>query len=571
MKISLNVRRETLEVRLEPQDGQTPQIIQGLLNSAHIPFTTVMSSGRWHLSSQHLGKLSEAFVGVDAIWDQKAKQRLAQMRTDTAFSQVTNGGGSSLEHHLAHTDELGVRPYDEQEEAAHLMSAPSVRRFALFWKPGTGKTGALITAAYELLRRKVVNGVLVVAERPSAIATPWESELQKWLPRNTPDDDIAAIRGSKQERLAALGSDPSWVIVHYGLLARDQYALKQWAARKQGREGPIIIFDESDLIKNGTAQRARAAMAIRQECGRCWLASGTPAPNSPSDYENQLSVLAGYPVALPLTGNREEDALVVVHELERGTYYLQRENPRRMPEVTTRVLVELSPPQRYEYDQIASALLSRLESMDDTSYGQQISDVLSRRMMLVRLCSDPGHDSLPSPVFDVPAKWLHLDELLESILAEPEEKVVIWTRFRATAEALQQRYKDLYGSSLMIGGGDGSPSDLAKVDCRVLVATMQVGSSSIDLTAARNAIYESIDDVSRNFVQSMARINRTGQSKDCRYWFLIAKNTVEEDSFEHTIAKMQVSEGVMQEIGRPGRSQMIAILKRALGLHSEAG
>ena len=64
----------------------------------------------------------------------------------------------------------------------------------------------------------------------------------------------------------------------------------------------------------------------------------------------------------------------------------------------------------------------------------------------------------------------------------------------------------------------------------------------------------------------MARINRTGQTRDCRYWFLVAKNTIEEDLFENTMAKMQVSEEVLEEIGRPGRAQMIELLKRTLGM-----
>ena len=191
-------------------------------------------------------------------------------------------------------------------------------------------------------------------------------------------------------------------------------------------------------------------------------------------------------------------------------------------------------------------------------------------MRLLRLCSDPGHRSLPSPVFDAPAKLLKLDELLETILKDPDEKAVVWTRFRDTALMLLERYKDSYGAALMIGGGEGSPADLTQPNCRLLVATIQVGASSIDLTPARNAIYESLDDVSRNFTQSMARINRTGQTRDCRYWFLTARDTVEEDLFENTMAKMQVSEEVLEEIGRPGRSQMIELLKRSLGLSLSA-
>ena len=566
MKVSLNVRRETIEVRLEPEDGLSPRDIQRALRNARVQFSTVSSKGQWAVGSQHMQQLVGALEQFSPEWDARARERLAQVQEDNRLREVVEGQTSRLHHRLESAASLGLRPFEEQREAAELMSAPGVRRFALFWKPGSGKTGAMIAAAHELLSREVVKGVLVVAERPLAIKTPWRAELARWLPDGQAEDDVAAVSGSKQQRLAVYQSNPRWLIVHYGQLAGDQYPIRSWAQRNEGVERPIIIFDESDLIKNAAAQRSRAAMAIRQECGRCWIASGTPAPNSPSDYEHQLTVLSGYPVGLALTGDRAQDAVVVVHELEKGFHYLQRENPRKMPEVATPVYVDLSPPQRYEYDQLARDFLSELELMDDRTYASELGHVMSRRMSLLRLCSNPGHRSLPSPVFDPPAKWLQLDGLLDSILSDPKEKAVVWTRFRDTALMLRDRYKDPYGAALMIGGGEGSPADLTQPQCRLLIATIQVGASSIDLTAASNAIYESLDDVSRNFTQSMARINRTGQTRDCKYWFLVAKNTIEEDLFENTMAKMQVSEEVLQEIGRPGRAQMIELLRRTLGM-----
>ena len=566
MKVSLNVRRETIDVRLEPEDNLSPREIQKALRNARVQFSTVSSRGQWALGSQHIQQLKGALEQFSPLWDARALERLALIQADNRLKNVVEGQTSRLHHRLASATTLGLEPFEEQWEAAALMSAPEVRRFALFWKPGSGKTGALITAAHELLSRGVVKGVLVVAERPLAIKTPWIAELARWLPGSQVENEVAAVSGPKRDRLAVYESSPRWLIVHYGQLESDQYPIRSWAQRNEGAERPIIIFDESDLIKNPAAQRSRAAMAIRQECGRCWIASGTPAPNSPSDYEHQLSVLSGYPVGLPLTGDRRQDALVVVHELEKGFHYLQRENPRKMPEVATPVHVDLSPPQRYEYDQLARELLSELEVMDDRTYASELGHVMSRRMRLLRLCSDPGHGSLPSPVFDLPAKWLQLDGLLETILNDPNEKVVVWTRFRDTALMLCDRYRKPYGAALMIGGGDGSPADLAQPHCRLLVATIQIGASSIDLTAASNAIYESLDDVSRNFTQSMARINRTGQTRDCKYWFLVARNTIEEDLFESTMAKMQVSEEVLEEIGQPGRAQMIELLKRTLGM-----
>ena len=541
-------------------------MVQSAFRNAGVKFTTLLSTGRWEVQSGYLLELSEALDQFAPSWDARAVERLTHLREDRRVRDVVHGEGSRLNHGLDFPESLGLKPYDEQWEAAALMSAPEVRRFALFWKPGSGKTGAMITAAHELLSRGAVKGVLVVAERPLAIKTPWAAELARWLPGNQVENKIAEVTGSKQQRLETLQSNPRWAIVHYGNLDTDQYAIRSWAQRNEGVERPIVIFDESDLIKNPAARRSRAAMAIRQECGRCWIASGTPAPNSPSDYEHQLSVLSGYPVGLPLTGDRNQDALVVVHELEGGFYYLQRENPRKMPEVATPVQVDLSPPQRHEYDQLAKEFLYELEEMDDQAYAREIGHVMSRRMRLLRLCSDPGHPSLPSPVFDTPAKWIKLDDLLKTVLRDPDEKAVVWTRFRDTALMLQERYETLYGAALMVGGGQGSPADLTQPSCRLLVATIQVGASSIDLTAARNAVYESLDDVSRNFTQSMARINRTGQTRDCRYWFLTARNTVEEDLFENTMAKMQVSEEVLEELGQPGRSQLIELLKRTLGI-----
>ena len=566
MKVNLNVRRETIDIRLEPEDGLSPKDIQKALRNAGIQFSTVSSKGQWQLPSQQMQRLAGALDQFSPLWDARALERLTHLQEDNRLREIVDGQASRLGHRLESAARLGMKPYDEQREAAELMSAPEVRRFALFWKPGSGKTGAMITAAHELLSRGVVKGVLVVAERPLAMQTPWAAELERWLPGGQAENKVEAVTGTRQQRLATYQSNPTWVIVHYGNLDADEYQIRSWAQRNEGVERPIVVFDESDLIKNPIARRSRAAMAIRQECGRCWIASGTPAPNSPSDYEHQLSVLSGYPVGLPLTGDRAQDALVVVHELEKGFHYLQSENPRKMPEVATPVHVDLSPPQRYEYDQLARQFLSELEVMDDRTYARDFVHVMSRRMRLLRLCSDPGHRSLPSPVFDTPAKWLKLDDLLETVLSDPNEKAVVWTRFRDTALMLCDRYRELYGAAIMIGGGEGSPANLTQPDCRLLVATIQVGASSIDLTAARNAIYESLDDVSRNFTQSMARINRTGQTRDCRYWFLTARNTVEEDLFENTMAKMQVSEEVLEEIGRPGRSQMIELLKRTLGM-----
>ena len=302
MKVKLNIKRETIDLRLEPEDGLSPRMMQGILRDAGIQFSAVSSTGRWEIKSQYIEQLARTLDQFSPLWDGRSLERLTHLHEDRRVREVVDGQASRLNHRLESAASLGMKPYDEQSEAAALMSAPEVRRFALFWKPGSGKTGAMITAAHELLSRGVVKGVLIVAERPLAMKTPWAAELARWLPGDQIENKVATVRGTKQQRLAIYQSNPRWAIVHYGNLDADQYPITSWAQRNQRIERPIVIFDESDLIKNATAQRSRAAMTIRQECGRCWIASGTPAPNSPSDYEHQLSVLIRIPCRTATNG-----------------------------------------------------------------------------------------------------------------------------------------------------------------------------------------------------------------------------------------------------------------------------
>ena len=238
MKASLNVKRETIDVRLETEDGLSPRDIQRALRNARVQFSTVSSSGQWVVDSQHIQRLLEALDQFSPLWDERALERLAHIQEDNRLKEVVEGQASRLHHRLGSATSLGLKPFEEQREAAELMSAPGVRRFALFWKPGSGKTGAMIAAAHELLSREVIRGVLVVAERPLAIKTPWAAELARWLPDGQVENKVAAVSGSKRRRSAIYQSNPRWLIVHYGHLASDQYSIRSWAQRNEGVERP---------------------------------------------------------------------------------------------------------------------------------------------------------------------------------------------------------------------------------------------------------------------------------------------------------------------------------------------
>lgn len=82
MKVSLNIKRETLEVQLEPEDDLSPRMVQSSFRRARVPFTTVQSSGRWQVPSQRIEEVSTALAQFNTTWDQRSEERLLHVRQD---------------------------------------------------------------------------------------------------------------------------------------------------------------------------------------------------------------------------------------------------------------------------------------------------------------------------------------------------------------------------------------------------------------------------------------------------------------------------------------------------------
>ena len=139
MKVTLNIKRETIEVRLEPEDGLSTRVVQRTLRNAAVQFSAISSTGRWEIQSRYIEQLARTLGQFSPSWDARALERLTHLREDRRVNEIVAGQASRLNHRLDSAASLGLKLYDEQREAAEFMSAPEVRRFALFWKPGSGK------------------------------------------------------------------------------------------------------------------------------------------------------------------------------------------------------------------------------------------------------------------------------------------------------------------------------------------------------------------------------------------------------------------------------------------------
>lgn len=118
---------------------------------------------------------------------------------------------------------------------------------------GLGKSAQACVAASRVRSRHT----LVIA--PASTIPNWEREWQQW------------------------GNAGVFAAVSYSNRRKLQTAL--------GGNWDVVILDEAHYVKNPSAKRTRAALAIAAEAKHAWLLSGTPMPNHPGELYAPMSVL----------------------------------------------------------------------------------------------------------------------------------------------------------------------------------------------------------------------------------------------------------------------------------------
>lgn len=185
---------------------------------------------------------------------------------------------SNLDHQQEWYDKVKDRPY-----------------FALFWEMGLGKTKLMIDVASHLFLEGKIEGLLIVA--PNSVYTNWpaiEMPLHMAVPYLPIRYKTGA--GSTSRMRQKLLLDPTWdpgklrvVAMSYDSLRTEDgydYAKKFATIYKT-----MMVADESTAIKNGSTATAKAAKKIRARCHYAWIATGTPAAQSPFDVHSQIEFL----------------------------------------------------------------------------------------------------------------------------------------------------------------------------------------------------------------------------------------------------------------------------------------
>jgi SNF2 family DNA or RNA helicase len=401
----------------------------------------------------------------------------------------------------------------------------------VFDEQGTGKTVTTIGAFDVLVERGEADTLLLAA--PKSMVAEWQREFERF----TGDlYAVAVVTGTPRERNAALHSGADVLVLGYETAVRHEDDLVLLAQRRK----VVLTVDESYNVKNPDAQRSASMRRIREWCERCFVLCGTPAPNRADDLIAQFDLVdfghtfGGYEP----TGDEDLDRGAIRAAADARGIFTRNLKRKVLPDLPERsfedVMVDLAPVQARAYRGALDDLIVDLESTDERDYRRRIFSFLERRAALLRICSNPR--SLVPNYQETPAKLKALDDLLASVLARGD-KAVIWSFYRDSLDAIAERYADRGLVRV-----DGTIDDIAlrreavrafqeDDGTRIFLGNPAAAGAGITLHRARLAIYESISNQAAHWMQSLDRIHRRGQERDCEYLLLICRDTIEEEEF----------------------------------------
>ncbi|KAF0848141.1 DEAD/DEAH box helicase [Nocardia caishijiensis] len=452
---------------------------------------------------------------------------------------------------------------DHQAMNVAMLTTPGTWGGCVFDEQGTGKTVTLIAAFDVLVERGLTDTMLVVA--PKSMVGEWRREFGRF----TGDlYRVVIAEGDRRAKAAALFSGADVVVINFETLV----ALDDDIVRLARRTRLTLTIDESFNVKNPEASRTRAASKLREWCTHAFVLCGTPAPNAASDIVAQFDLVDfGYTFrGLILDKDKKVAARQVSDRLAERGMFVRNVKSDVLPDLPARsfteIDVDLAPQQRAAYDAALNDLVLDLQRIDDHSFAREIQSYLERRAALLRICADP------SPIIpgytETPAKIDALDDLLHHLIGDLEEKVVIWSFYRASLDRIADRYAHM--GLVRIDGSVIDATDRREAVRRfqedqnvfIFLGNPAAAGAGLTLHSARYAVYESLSNQAAHYLQSLDRIHRRGQQRDVRYVTLVARGTVEEVEYQRLRDKATAQADLLGDpaLDVPTRRLMLAEL-----------
>ncbi len=386
---------------------------------------------------------------------------------------------------------------------------------------------------------------------PSSVVYNWVSEAKKFVP----DLKVLKLTGNNRTPLYKQIKDADIVVTSYSLMRRDILALKGYTFRH-------VILDESQNIKNHTAQTAKAAKQL--QCNHRLALSGTPIENRLLELWSVFDYLMPkflydidefrYRFVTPIEEKGHIDAerrlkkQVFPFILRRLKQDVAKDLPAKIENVQ---YCELTDAQQELYLDVLERTREEVlaKAAGASTVGKNANSIFAALVRLRQICCHPqlllsketGDDSgfpldpkLVAAAAAESGKFEAMKSMMREIIAEGH-RVLFYSQFVEMLK-LVRRWLETEGINYEYLTGE-TPSDKRgpKVDrfnedesIPVFLISLKAGGTGLNLTGADYVLlYDPWwNPAAEN--QAADRAHRIGQTKTVMVYRMVTKGTVEE-------------------------------------------
>lgn len=388
-----------------------------------------------------------------------------------------------------------IKLFSHQQEA--LNQTADKNRVAYYLDMGLGKT----FVGSEKLKLLAADYNILVCQKSKI--DDWVEHFQAYYP------GIKIIDYTKKGATIA----PGLIVINYDLIFRRTELLKL--------EQFTLMLDESSMIQNETVKRSKFVLKMNPD--NVILLSGTPTSGKYEKLWSQLHLLGwriskklfwaqyvdtevlevnGFPIRV-IKGYKNVDRLK--RKLaEHGAVFMKSEEVFDLPDqVENKIMVDSTK----EYRKFMRTSIIKMNGKDlvgDTT--------LTKRLYARQLCGQYNEAKLDA-----------FKDLIEST----EDRLIVFYNFNDELQKMIQLIEERTISIV-----NGSVKDLAAYendDNSITFVQYQAGAKGLNLQKANKIIYFTLTQSVEDWMQSKKRIHRIGQDKTCFYYYLMCRQSVEEE------------------------------------------
>lgn len=283
-----------------------------------------------------------------------------------------------------------------------------------------------------------------------------------------------------------------------------------------------LMLDESSMIQNETAKRSKFTLKLTPE--NVILLSGTPTSGKYEKLWSQVQLL-GWKISKKLFWSQYVDVEYLdvngfpvktikgyknVDRLKRklaqyGAVFMKSEDVLDLPEQLPPIKIMINTTK--EYRKFMRTSIVNIEGKDlvgDTT--------LTKRLYARQLCGQYNQAKL---------------EAFKDLIESTEDRLIVFYNFNEELQRMLQLVEDRPVSIV-----NGDIKDLTAYEAHdnsLTFVQYQAGAKGLNLQKANKIIYFTLTQSCEDWMQSKKRIHRMGQERSCFYYYLMCKNSVEED------------------------------------------